>query len=898
MNFTRKSLLVVTPLILTSVAAGVSAQEMQSAASSAMPSLIDASFVAPQADGVVLDFAVPSSATYAFTAPAGVAVTLRIGDTEILSTDGNASGEQRAFTTLDAGTHALQITGDNLTAEQVMSITAGVVGMPAASLASFVPNVSEARVASNSSSAADASADVVTDSAPATAASVEAPVAVRSVPLTTAAAAPAAASTENNVRGATKGSVRDAIRDALKTAVMGESPSGETPVVAPTPPAPPPPVPTPTPPAPTPPAPTPPAPTPPAPTPPAPTPPAPTPPAPTPPAPTPPAPTPPAPTPPAPTPPAPTPPAPTPPVTGNGEATSSLLSPPTGVALTSAVQLTAGGTADGVVAATGQTLFGGVMDPMTFDMVTVSVAPSGRTFNVDVAPDTGQFATRLFPEDFASGPARVTLTAASSADANVTSQPISYEFEAGRVVDGVSQALSRITYGPTADLYSRVRTIGFEAYVNEQLDPDNIRNAAFEGQDFDSLVRNLDNNFFRLANAEMSHRMAYAAFSEKQLQEVMGEFWSNHFFASTKDTQVFEQNIIDRQFFRDNAFGRFEDLLLYSARSPLMSQFLDNDQSRAGRLNENYGREILELHTVGVDAPYGDEDVIAVSRVFTGWNFRRTNPNANNVLHDYEFEFRADRHDTEDKEIPFLSTTIAGRSGAAGVQEGEELIALLASNPLTQNYVCGKIVQRFVADVPPANFVQTCVDAWEANDGDAGEILRAVLMHPEYISNVELQANKAKTPFEYAISAVRALGARPVNDNFFGRLREVGRAAGYDQLRFGLPTGLPDVGEAWVNSASMIGSYRRMTQIVERPGEYGIDLQGMIEDAGVQTAEEVAAFLLTIGTADRYSQEEYEAMVDVLKGEDGIFEPMARNERDAFERASGLLIVLPSFLLQ
>ncbi|MEL6683583.1 MAG: DUF1800 domain-containing protein, partial [Pseudomonadota bacterium] len=581
-------------------------------------------------------------------------------------------------------------------------------------------------------------------------------------------------------------------------------------------------------------------------------------------------------------------------VVGDAEASASFLSPPTGVAITQEVQITGGAGVGGVVASTGQTLFGGVMDPMTFDTVAVSIAPGGRTFNVDVAPDTGQFALRLFPEDLATGEATVTLTAMSSSDSSVASAPVEYEYVAGAVTDGVSQALSRLTYGATPELYSYVQTIGYEAFVNEQLDPDSIGDAAFEARNFDSMLNGINNSNYNYINADMNVRMAYSAYSEKQLQEVMGDFWSNHFFASTKDTGVLGQNTIDREFFRENAFGQFEDLLLYSARSPLMSQFLDNDESRAGRLNENYGREILELHTVGVDAGYGPEDVIAVSRVFTGWNYTRTNPNVD-ALHVYEFNFRDDRHDTDDKTIPFLSTTIQGRSGQDGVLEGEELIAILADDPRTHHYVCGKIVQRFVADVPPQNFIDLCVDAWQATDGDAGEILRAILLEPEFITNPDLQVNKAKTPYEYTISAMRALEMESENSSFFSRLREVSRLGGYDPLRFALPTGLPEEAEAWINTASMIASYRKLTEVVDRPNDYGIDLESMIDDAGVRTAEEVAAFLLTIATADRYSLVEYEAMVDVLKGEDGIFEPTDSN---AFERAIGLLIVLPSFHLQ
>ncbi|WP_341367775.1 DUF1800 domain-containing protein [Yoonia sp. BS5-3] len=588
-------------------------------------------------------------------------------------------------------------------------------------------------------------------------------------------------------------------------------------------------------------------------------------------------------------------------VVGDGEAQSSMLSPPTGVTLIEAVEIVGGATDEGVVASSGQTMFGAVMDPTTYDAVVVTIEPSGRTETVDVGPTTGQFAFRLFPEDLATGAASVSVMGVDSADATIATAPVTYDYTSGVVADGLTVALSRLTYGPTVDLYSRVRGMGFENYVNEQLSPGSIRDAAFDAMDVDQLVEDLTNSFSGMQRREMAHRIAWAAYSDKQLQEVMGDFWSNHFFASTKNTRIYLQNVIDRQYYRDNAFGDFEDLLLYSARSPLMSQFLDNDQSRVGNINENYGREILELHTVGVDGGYGDEDVIAVSRIFTGWLYERTNPNEDTLAQEFAFTFESDRHDTDDKLIPFLNTTITGRTGAAGVQEGEELIAMLADDPRTHEYVCGKIVQRFVADVPPAEFVEICTTTWADTDGDMREVLRDILLAPAYLEGAADRGTKSKTPYEYSIAVMRALGVDIEPSDGFGifrRFENISTDGGYDALTFGLPTGLDEVGDAWTNSASMLGVYREATEVAELTNTYDIDLGAMTEEAGLETAEEVAAFLLTIATADDYTLEEYEAMVTVLKGEDGIFEPLTSNESSAFEQAGGLMIVLPSFYIQ
>jgi len=579
----------------------------------------------------------------------------------------------------------------------------------------------------------------------------------------------------------------------------------------------------------------------------------------------------------------------------------SPLTPPANVTLTNAIELTAAGNAQGQVPNTGATLFGAVMEGMMYDEVDVVVGPMNRSVTVDVGPETGQFAVRLFEEDFEQGNnVTVTLTGGSSASDEVVSEPVEYRLTGVAPRDGATQALSRLSFGPTPALYARVQGIGFEAYVEEQLNPASIDDRAFASTRPQDLLNRTTNNRGEMFRSLMAYEIAHAAFSERQLQEIMGHFWKNHFHAVTKDTNMNQQNIDDRQFFRDNAFGNFEDLLLYSARSPLMSQYLDNDQNRVGNINENYGREILELSTVGVDGGYTEDDVIAVSRIFTGWRYERTNPNAEGVAAEYEFEFFPDQHDTDDKFIEFLDLTIPGRSGQEGVREGEELIAILAQHPETRAFVCGKIVQLLVADTPPARFVNACAAAWEETGGEIVPMLRAILLDPAYAQTVEYQRTKGKTPFEYSVSAIRAFGARPTNDveRFYRDFRETFEDAGYAMLYFPTPTGLPEVASAWANSASMIEAFNEMSDIAERRENYGIDLLADITDAGLETAEEVAAYLLTIATADRFAEEEYEALLVALKRSDGIFEPRRTNETRALERAMGIIAVSPSFQLQ
>lgn len=584
----------------------------------------------------------------------------------------------------------------------------------------------------------------------------------------------------------------------------------------------------------------------------------------------------------------------------------SALAPPENVTVTQAVEITAGPVGDEqFVQATGQTLFGAVQDPGAFDMVEVEIQPSGRTSMVDVSPMTGQFATRVFEDDFGmDGTATVNLTAMNSTNDEVETQSVSYTLQQAMPQDGFVQALSRITYGATPQLYARVRAIGFAAYVEEQLNPDTINDSFFEALNFDSLIDTTERSTSTALNQLNEHNIAHAAYSAKQLREVMGEFWSNHFHASEKGSQMQEQARLDRQFFRENAFGRFSDLLKYSARSPLMGRFLDNVDNRRGRINENYGREILELHTVGVNAGYGDDDVYAVSRVFTGWSYEWINseePARSNEPRRFVFEFRPDRHDTEDKEIPFLGVTLTGQEGPAGIEKGDELIDILSAHPATHSYVCGKIVQKFVADIPPQNFIDNCVAAWVASDGSAEAMLRAILLDPAYINTPAIQRNQGKTPFEFAVSFARAFDfLPPANEEarFFRELREAMTRAGFNPPFFPVPTGLPEVGGAWMSSAAMIEQYRELTALASSAQRYGSDMQQLIVDAGLETAEETAAYMLAIATADRFRAEEYAAVVRELKGADGFFEPATENETSAIRRAIALITSSPSFHLQ
>lgn len=348
----------------------------------------------------------------------------------------------------------------------------------------------------------------------------------------------------------------------------------------------------------------------------------------------------------------------------------------------------------------------------------------------------------------------------------------------------------------------------------------------------------------RLAAEFQQAAAVRAVVSERQLLEVMVDFWTNHFnvfWAKGADRFLLPDYI--EHAIRPNALGRFEDLLIATARSPAMLFYLDNVQSvapgsrppalarlerargvRGGRpvanlrpnpggfarglapqqmdslreriaqrlprgINENYARELLELHTLGVDGGYTQEDVIAVARILTGWSMsppRQGNP---------RFVFNDWAHDRGEK-VVLGRTFPAGR----GEEEGLELLRWLARQPATMRHVTAKLCARFVADDPPAGCIDAGVHAWERSRGDLREVLRAIFRSPDFWAP-EHRNNKVKTPLEFVASAVRAVGGAP--DTTLALAQLVARL-GQPLYLAQPPTGYPETQESWVNAGALM----------------------------------------------------------------------------------------------
>ena len=337
--------------------------------------------------------------------------------------------------------------------------------------------------------------------------------------------------------------------------------------------------------------------------------------------------------------------------------------------------------------------------------------------------------------------------------------------------------------------------------------------------------------------AEMqAGKVLRAAYALRQLDEVMADFWFNHFNVFARKGPVeFMVGDYERAI-RERSFGKFEDLLVTVAQSPAMLFYLDNwqsvdpnfsprdlyrQQTMGGRprpnanrpqagaapkggakqppkrtygINENYARELMELHTLGVDGGYTQADVVEVAKAFTGWTILGEGPGGPRRNKESRFAFAEPAHVKGDKHV--LGVTI--RNG--GEKEGLEILHLLATHPSTARFISGKLVRRFVADNPPQALVDRAALTFTRTGGDIREVLRTIFTSEEFLGPMYRSA-KIKTPFEFVVSSVRATGADVRNPRV---LTDKISAMGMPLYLQQPPTGYKDAAEEWVSTTSLL----------------------------------------------------------------------------------------------
>ena len=415
----------------------------------------------------------------------------------------------------------------------------------------------------------------------------------------------------------------------------------------------------------------------------------------------------------------------------------------------------------------------------------------------------------------------------------------------------ILHVLNRLGFGPRPGEVERVRQIGLQQYIDQQLHPERIPDSGMSAR-LERLPtvrmssREIAVEYALPAMAAKRERkqaakgataprdagdppmpspaqqranrvvldlaeqkVLRAVYSERQLEEVLADFWFNHFNVDArKGPDRFLLTEYEREAIRPRVLGTFRDLLVATAKSPAMLFYLDNWESadpagpHAGRretgraggprtrgLNENYGRELMELHTLGVDGGFTQKDVTEVARSLTGWTIQRPRLGGG-------FRFDPRRHDAGRKVV--LGHVI---EAGGGIEDGERVLDILASHPSTARFIATKLARRFVSDSPPPALVDRAAARFRDTGGDLREVLRTILTSPEFLAPDAIGA-KAKTPFEFVVSALRATGADVQDARPLVRaVRELGMPLYQCQP----PTGYTDTADAWINAGALVG---------------------------------------------------------------------------------------------
>ncbi len=361
-------------------------------------------------------------------------------------------------------------------------------------------------------------------------------------------------------------------------------------------------------------------------------------------------------------------------------------------------------------------------------------------------------------------------------------------------------ALSRTCFGIKRQELSRMESIGIETYLEEQMDWKSIDDSAVESylQEFTPTIylsqgELIDFQKFEVSGQLKSATVFRALYSRRQLYEVMVEFWSNHFSIYHQDGPVaLLKTADDRDVIRPHALGNFKELLRASTKSPAMLVYLDNHTNIAGTPNENYARELMELHTLGVDGGYTEEDVKEMSRCLTGWSLGRRGAERG------RFKFYPEFHDEGEKSLLGISLLANG-----GINDGETVIDLLAEHPSTANFIAQKLVRRFVTDSPTESLVSLVADTFLDTGGDIQAMLWTIFLSDEFAQSAD---EKLKRPMEFIGSALRGVNAT-LERGSRNILRDYLISLGQMPFDWVPPNGYPDVAGYWASTNGMLNRW-------------------------------------------------------------------------------------------
>lgn len=437
--------------------------------------------------------------------------------------------------------------------------------------------------------------------------------------------------------------------------------------------------------------------------------------------------------------------------------------------------------------------------------------------------------------------------------------------------------LNRITFGATPELLDQVRVVGRQEFLRRQLHPEAIDDSIVEQQIASSPEKDI--------TEAMLVRMIC---SRRHLNEVMTWFWENHFNTSrdkTRENWEYEEN----ESFRAHALGKFRDLLEISAKSPTMLRYLDNYLSSKQAINENYARELMELHTMGVDGGYTHQDIVEVARAFTGWRIDWDR------WQDGSFFFDSKRHDTDEK-VVLGHVLPAGR----GIEDGQQVLDILASHPSTAKFICTKLARVFVSDNPQTATVSDCASVFLASDGDIRQVVENLLTSNEFESDTSFHA-KYKTPLEFVTSSTRALHAQLGTRDLIWELGRLSMPLFFKTE----PTGWPEIADKWIDSNQMMARFFFANHLAFRsfnPNDNRfttLDLPGYFAGLGLETAEGIVGHLFSILASGDYTQQEWDMAYGLLtEGLPFGFSLQVQDANWRLQKLVGFVMALPETQLQ
>ena len=371
-------------------------------------------------------------------------------------------------------------------------------------------------------------------------------------------------------------------------------------------------------------------------------------------------------------------------------------------------------------------------------------------------------------------------------------------------LDAVAHALNRLTFGPGPGLHARVAALGVEAFLDEQLAPEKIADglcdratARFAEAWWEPVGEAYEEDAEALTPLLRRTALLRATYSERQLFEVVCEFWSDHFNIDPgKGDCRYTKIADDRDTIRAHALGHFRDLLSASALSPAMLWYLDgraNVGTPGEKPNENYARELMELHTLGVHGGYTQQDVMEVARCLTGWTIlaKKDDGFSGKLLSPFKdrglVAFRPEAHDDGPKRV--LGHVIPAGGGGRDL---DRVIAIVAAHPSTARFIATKLCARFISDEPPAAAVETVARSFSVSQGDLKTTLRTLFATPEFHGS---SGAKLKRPFHFVVSALRATNAEITDERpLLSYLEKMGHLP----FRHPTPDGYPQDSSPWL----------------------------------------------------------------------------------------------------